>query len=95
MPAVLKVPDTLQVMASCWQTQAAGPAGTLPLGSGSSSQPSAAAMGAALTGTGAALARLSARMSASATKVGLADIAFDDNEDVSAAKLRAVGGRVV
>jgi hypothetical protein len=95
MAAVLKVPETLQTMASRWQTQAAGLAGIPPSGSGPSSQPSATAISAALAGTGAALARLSARMGTSATKVSLADITFNDNEDASTAELHAVGKRVV
>jgi hypothetical protein len=92
---LLKVPDFLTAMASRWQTQARELPRTLPQVSGSSSQPSAAAMSAVLAGAGTAVARLSARMAISAAKVSLADTRFDDNEAASAAKLRAVGGRVV
>jgi hypothetical protein len=95
MAAVLKVPDTLQGMASRWQTQAAGLVGTQPSGTGPSSQPSAASMSAVLAGTSAALAKLSARIDTSAAKVSRADVDFDDNEDTSAAELRALGGLVV
>jgi hypothetical protein len=92
---VLKVPDTLQAMASRWQTQAGELASTPPSGTGSLSQPSAAVMGAVLSCAGAALARLSVRMGTSATKVSLADFAFDENEDASAAQFHALGEQVV
>jgi hypothetical protein len=95
MAAVLKVPETLQAMASRWKTQAAGLDGVPPSGTGPSSQPSATAMSAVLAGTGAALAKLSARIDTSAAKISRADANFNDNEGASAAELRAVGGRVV
>jgi hypothetical protein len=85
----------LTAMASRWQAQAGELARTPPQLSGSSSQPSAAAMSAALAGAATAVARLSERMAVSAAKVSLAYTRFDDNEAASAAKLRAVGGRVV
>jgi hypothetical protein len=48
-----------------------------------------------VAGTGAALAKLSARIDTSAAKISRADANFNDNEGASAAELRAVGGRVV
>lgn len=95
MEAVLKVPDTVQAMASRWQTQAARLVGPPPSGIGPSSQPSATAMSAVLAGTGAALAKLSARVDTSAAKVRLADVDFNENEGASATELRAVGWQVV
>jgi hypothetical protein len=95
MAALLKVPDNLQAMVSRWQAQAAGLAGaSLPI-TVPSSQPSAAAMSATLAETRSALTRLSARINATANKVGVVYIKFDDNEAASAAELRAEGERVV
>lgn len=95
MATVLKVPDSLPAMAARWQTQAAALPGTSPAENIFSCQPSAAAMGAVLAGTGTALTRLSGRMRTTATKFSLADIGFDDNESAAAANLRAVAERVM
>jgi hypothetical protein len=90
MSDMLQVPDTLQAMASRWQMQAGELAVAPPCETGSSSQPSAAAMGAVFSGTGAALARLSVRIDTTAAKISLAGISFDDNEATSAAHFRAL-----
>jgi hypothetical protein len=86
----LGVPDTVQAMASRWQTQAGELAGAPPWRTSSLSQPSAAAMGAVLSGTEAALARLSVWMGSTASKVSLVGISFDDHEAASAAQFRAL-----
>jgi hypothetical protein len=96
MAPVLNVPDNLQAMASRWQTQAADLLGaSLRASTMPSSQPSSAAKSATLAQTRSALTRLSARIDATANKVGVADFKFDDDEAASAAELRAGGERAV
>ncbi|BBY06481.1 hypothetical protein [Mycobacterium noviomagense] len=95
MAEVLRVPEALRAVASrCGALASEVAAGEAPV-SGPSSRPSAAACSAGHAGVAAVQAASAARMQATRSALSAAKTAYDDNEDQSAAKLRAVGGQVV
>ncbi|BCO38325.1 hypothetical protein BMW24_018315 [Mycobacterium heckeshornense] len=92
---MLRVPEALRAVASrCGALASEVDAGEAPV-SRPSSQPSAAACSAGHAGVAAVQAASTARMQATSTELSTAKTAYDDNEDQSAVKLRAIGGQVV
>jgi hypothetical protein len=87
--------DDVRVTAARYAVSAGELVGGVAAGGEPSGQPSAAAVSAVRAGAEVVAAALSVRAAATGVGVAAADASYVDNEAESAAKLHAVGSRVV